>query len=83
MAKFCTNCGKKLKDGEVCNCKKVEISTKDFNSYMTSLLNVLKGMFVKPIDTLKSFIADSNFVFSINNSINCSPFNISNDTCFN
>ena len=52
MAKFCTNCGKKLKDGEVCNCKKVEISTKDFNSYMTSLLNVLKGMFVKPIDTL-------------------------------
>ena len=65
MAKFCTNCGKKLKDGEVCNCKKVEISTKDFNSYMTSLLNVLKGMFVKPIDTLKSFIDDSNFVLAL------------------
>lgn len=65
MAKFCTNCGKKLKDGEVCDCKKVEISTKDFNSYMTSLLNVLKGMFVKPIDALKSFIADSNFVLAL------------------
>lgn len=49
MAKFCTNCGKKLKDGEICECKKVEINTKDFNSCMTSLLNVLKGMFINQL----------------------------------
>lgn len=65
MAKFCTNCGKKLKEGETCNCKKVEISTKDAGSYVTSLLNILKGTFTKPVDTLKSFIDDNNFILAL------------------
>lgn len=65
MAKFCTNCGKKLKEGEVCTCKKVEVKTTDVKSYLTSLINIIKGIFTKPVDTLKSFINDNNFVLAL------------------
>jgi len=63
MAKFCTKCGKKLEDGKTCSClknapKKVQTENKDL---ITTILDVAKGMFTKPVDTMKSFINDNNF----------------------
>lgn len=63
MAKFCTNCGKKLKDGETCDCKKTtQVSS---NEIVNDILDVTKGMFVKPIDTLKERTDEGNFNLSI------------------
>ena len=59
MAKFCIHCGKKLKDGEVCDCMaNVSVQTNDLG---TNLLDVLKGMFVKPIDTIKTYTDEKHF----------------------
>lgn len=60
MAKFCTNCGKKLNDGEVCDCTKDnEIMN---NEIVQKVISVFKGMIYTPIDTMKDFIKKSNFV---------------------
>lgn len=58
MAKYCKDCGKELKDG-VCDCKK---GVKTSNTYVSGLLDTFKGMFTKPVDTLKEFIDDKNFI---------------------
>ena len=59
MAKFCIHCGKKLKDGEVCDCMaNVQVQTNDLG---TNLIDVLKGMFMKPIDTIKSYTEEKHF----------------------
>ena len=59
MAKFCIHCGKKLKDGEVCDCMaNVQVQT---NNLGTNLIDVLKGMFMKPIDTIKSYTEEKHF----------------------
>ena len=59
MAKFCIHCGKKLKDGEVCDCMaNVQVQT---NNLGTNLIDVLKGMFMKPIDTIKSYTDEKHF----------------------
>ena len=52
MAKFCTKCGSKLVDGKCPNCenKTTEVTTGfDFNE----LVSAVKGMFTKPVDTIK------------------------------
>ena len=63
MAKFCTKCGKELIDGKECSCqknsKKVEEVTSS-SSIVTELVDLVKGMFVSPIDTMKSFIQEKN-----------------------
>lgn len=59
MAKFCIHCGKKLKEGEICDCQKnvtVEQSTLG-----NKILEVVKGIFVKPIDTVKENGTAENF----------------------
>ena len=61
MAKFCTNCGKELKDGEKCDCTPSIIS----NDNVQKLLDLCKGMFVKPIDTMKEFAKKSNFTLAM------------------
>ena len=59
MAKYCIHCGKKLKDGEVCDCQaNVQVQTNNLGS---NLSEVLKGIFTKPIDTIKNYSNDSNF----------------------
>lgn len=69
MAKFCTNCGKKLKEGEVCNCvKKTEetLPTKiDFNKYLNKAIEVISKMFTAPVDYIKKYTKEDNFVMSI------------------
>ena len=58
MAKYCTNCGKKLKEGEACDCKKESIMN---NETTKKALDLIKGMIYTPIDTIKEFTNKSNF----------------------
>lgn len=63
MAKFCTKCGSKLVDGKCPNCenKTTEVATKfDFNE----LLTTVKGMFTKPVDTMKEMIETENITIA-------------------
>ena len=82
MAKFCTKCGKKLEDGKPCDCCKEEVKKEvvvesktngfDFNECVNSYIEMVKGIFVKPIDTIKKFATSSNFVLGlIALAINC------------
>lgn len=59
MAKFCIHCGRKLEDGEVCACQ-IEKQTNTFN-IGAEMLDVIKGMFVKPADTIKKYTDEKNF----------------------
>ncbi len=63
MAKFCSNCGRKLKEGEVCDCKKDE-SSLDLQNGFNQVLEFFKGMFTKPVNTIKSHMKASNFTLS-------------------
>lgn len=49
-AKYCKNCGKKLEERE-----------NEFNSVISIFLNNLKGIFLKPIDTIKNFINKNDY----------------------
>lgn len=71
MAKFCTKCGKKLEDGMTCDCAKKETATsvkeevvasKSANDIVNSLIDIVKGIFVKPIDTIRKYADDSNML---------------------
>lgn len=73
MAKFCTKCGKKLEEGKSCDCEqkieenkgKVEKnSTGDFDiqAYFSSYLEILKNIFTKPVDVMKKFATEDNFI---------------------
>lgn len=65
MAKFCTNCGKKLDKNEVCDCKeknhKIDI---DYSGYLNTLVDLVKGMFQKPIETMKNRYKSKDIIFS-------------------
>ncbi len=61
MAKFCTNCGRELTEGEICNCRQ----TVESGDIFQNILGVLKGIFVKPIETIKENAKEKNFVMSI------------------
>ena len=69
MAKFCTKCGKKLEEGKKCSCSKVEVVKEETvtigtnaNEIVNSLIDIVKGIFVKPIDTIKKYSDDANMV---------------------
>ncbi len=56
MAKFCTNCGKELKEGEVCSCK-----ANGADNIGTALLEIGKGMFTHPVTTIKTYAKEQTF----------------------
>lgn len=71
MAKFCTKCGKELKDGK-CDCstkeeKKVEEvkTTTSTNGAFDDLKDILIGIFKEPSTTVKKFANDKNFIISL------------------
>ncbi len=78
MAKFCSKCGKELKTNEKCNCgvketekksakKKEEVvvdSTISTQIFQTCV-EVMKGIFTKPIDTIKKYAVSENFTFGM------------------
>lgn len=64
MAKFCTKCGKKLEEGKACECETKEVKEKTIvtnNTMVNDYLEVLKGMFTKPLDTMKDYAKRSKF----------------------
>ncbi len=64
MAKFCTKCGKKLEEGKTCDCETKEVKEKTVitdNTMVNDYLEVLKGMFTKPLDTMKDYAKRSKF----------------------
>lgn len=72
MAKFCTKCGKKLEDGQVCDCdkneKKVVEKTKeaqDLSKMANQYVDVVKGMFTHPIDTIKKYAKEEHFALGL------------------
>ncbi len=62
MAKFCTNCGKKLEDGKPCDCQK---NVTPEGSLGENLLDSFKGMFAKPVDTIKTYTDEKSFGMSM------------------
>ena len=66
MAKFCTKCGKPLKDGKPCDCEKnIKEDTSNVNNIMDNCLSILKGMFKNPSKTLKEEANEDNFNLSL------------------
>lgn len=80
MAKFCTKCGKKLEEGKKCDCEaqkekvveKVEkqentstTSNFDIKSCFDSYVEILKNIFTKPVDTIKKFATEDNFILGL------------------
>lgn len=77
MAKFCTKCGSPLEDGKCPKCKetkkettkKVEqletTQTVDMKASFMDCLNILKKVFLKPIETVKEFVTDNKYVTGI------------------
>lgn len=77
MAKFCTKCGNRLEEGQVCNCQAninpqgnvVVASTNsngfDFNETLNAYIDMVKGIFVKPVDTIKKYSTSGNFVLGL------------------
>lgn len=57
MKKYCSNCGKELKNGKACICK----SKNNPLSFMDSICTLTKKMFIKPIDTMKDYINENNW----------------------
>ena len=61
MAKYCSNCGRKLEDGEVCECKK----KMEFNIQGNKIVELCKNVFIKPVETIKDFKEEKNFSLSV------------------
>lgn len=59
MAKFCTKCGKPLKEGQVCDCSKEQIEeleeVVESNGFFNDLINVFIRVFTKPFSAIKEF----------------------------
>ena len=62
MAKFCTKCGKPLKDGKPCDCEKESVSN---DNVVGDYLDILKGMFKNPSKVLKNEADEKNLTFSL------------------
>ena len=72
MAKFCTKCGKKLEEGEVCTCSQNTVKTNttaagsiDVNQGFNDYLNIIKGIFTRPSDTIKEYAKGDKFLLGI------------------
>lgn len=72
MAKFCTKCGKELKDGVCPNCSSktnektvVTTETTDIKESFMDCLDVFKKIFTKPFDAIKSFVSENKFIAGI------------------
>lgn len=74
MAKFCTKCGKKLEEGEVCNCQETSEVLEDVTAAQPitptvgafdDFGSILKGSFTNPVSTIKNYNTDSNLIISI------------------
>ena len=68
MAKFCTKCGKELKEGETCSCtakKEVAKTETTKKGYFSDILPILKGIIFKPVSTVKDYSTDNNIFIAL------------------
>ena len=73
MAKYCENCGKKLDEGKKCDCTKDEPiihnahekSNSEVNDTLDKVISIIKGLLIKPNDTIKNSKNEDNFTISI------------------
>ena len=67
MAKYCTNCGKKLEDGKECTCVKEKNHSVSFDlkESIDQTVVLVKDLFVKPTDAVKHYVSNDNLVLSI------------------
>ena len=67
MAKFCTKCGKELKEGQTCSCSTKEgaKTTNTNKGYFSDILPILKGIIFKPISTIKDYSTDNNIFIAL------------------
>lgn len=67
MAKFCTNCGKKLVNGK-CDCEKKETKEEvitNGSDLINEYIDAIKGIFIKPVDTMKKYTKKANLTLSV------------------
>lgn len=60
MAKFCTKCGKPLKDGKPCDCEKKIKEEPISNNLGENIIDIFKNIFIKPFDTIKRYTNKDN-----------------------
>lgn len=76
MSKFCTKCGKRLEEGEICSCTTVtanqvvepikkQSTQVDVKESFMDCVNVFKKIFTKPMDAIKEFVSDNKFISGI------------------
>ncbi len=69
MAKYCTKCGKELKNGKACSCQKQAkqevIENTDIKESFMNCLNVLKKIFTKPFEVIEEFVTENHFITGI------------------
>ena len=65
MAKFCTKCGKKLEEGEVCNCQETSEVLEDVTAAQPITPTVGAFDDFGSISTIKNYNTDSNLIISI------------------
>ena len=83
MAKFCNKCGTPLVDGKCPNCEsevkeekikdsedKKSVSTEE--NILTEYFEILKGMFTKPVQTIKKYATEKNLALGIGSIVICS-----------
>ena len=61
-AKFCNKCGESFEKSTTASAKKVSIDTKELTN---NIVDLIKGLIVKPIDTFKKYGEEKNFTLSI------------------
>ena len=75
MAKFCTKCGKPLEEGKACSCSNSVNNTEtniDLNRGFNDFIGLIKGLFVRPADTIKKYSQADKWVMGvILLSVNC------------
>lgn len=65
MAKFCTKCGKPLKEGEVCDCQKTTTKEEECSSSIVeNIKDILKNIIKKPATTIEKYSKQKNLKFA-------------------
>lgn len=73
MSKFCTKCGKPLEEGKPCKCQANAVNESVAGStasgqttdYVNTFIEMAKGIFLKPISTIKKYSTQNNFVVGL------------------
>lgn len=71
MDKFCTYCGRPLKDGEKCDCRQKkkkansENKNNNLNMFLKNFFKLIVNAFKRPSSTMKIFVANLDYKYGI------------------